>query len=76
MKYVIMSIYDGWYRYTININGKEYDEDSEICKKAYKAVDSENKDINDYLLEEFKEYDLIVICDNGNIEILKDNRGD
>ena len=75
MKYIILSIYDSWYKYSCNINGNFYDEESDICKKLYNTewgmYPKYNSSINDYLLNEYSDYDLIVVCEDGNIEILK-----
>ena len=73
MKYIILSIYDSWYEYSCNINGKFYDEESDICSKLYNIEwggYEEYASVNDYLLKEYSDYDLIVVCEDGNIQIL------
>lgn len=74
MNFVIVGIYDSWYYFSININGKLYERGTKIVKDAYKAYwhnDNENQTFDDYLLETYKDYDLIVVCEDGFIEILK-----
>lgn len=79
MKYLIFSIYDSWYWYSVNINGINYDTDNDdigICKKLWDiewGSCGDYSSVNDYLLKEYNDYDLIVICEDGCIEILKDN---
>lgn len=75
MNFVIISIYDNCYKYSININGELFDSDTNICKKIYKSFKeswfTEYKYFYNYLLKEFQDYDLIVVCEDGCIDILK-----
>lgn len=74
MKYIILSIYDSWYEYSCNINGTFYDEETNICRQLYNTewgMHPKYNSVNEYLLKEYNDYDLIVVCEDGNIEILK-----
>ena len=77
MKYVIISIYDSWYQYSVNINGILYDETTKKAKDLYNLYwnpTNENmfRFFEQRLLIKYRNYDLIVLCEDGFIQILKD----
>ena len=80
MKFIIVGIYDTWFGYSININGKLYNSDSKIGKEIYKKYwendDNRITKFYNYLLEKYKDYDLIAVCEDGYTEIIKYNKGE
>lgn len=72
MKYLILSIYDSWYWYSVNINGKNYDADTKQAQEFEIQEYTNFYNFKEWILDKFKDFDLIIICDNGCIDILKD----
>ena len=79
MKYVIVSVYDTGYGFEVCDNGS--------CKYKYDANDNAipefraynsllGIEFNDWLKERFKDYDLIVVAEDGNVAIVKDTTKD
>lgn len=74
MKYLIVSIYDSGYKFSICRNGKVYP--SNKNGKYLPEYDAYwmgyDVGLNKYL-EKYKDYDLIVVCEDGNVTVVKDN---
>jgi len=76
MKYLIISIYDGAYGFSVCDNGKIYKR-NEIEEneqhKFYKCfcIAFQYGNVAKHLTENFaKDYDKIIICEDGGIEVL------
>ena len=79
MKYVIVSIYDGGYGWSICDNGyqtiKNYGTKAEESPEIYKEWLSNKKfGTGAWLKQKFFDYDLIIVCEDGDVEIVKDDR--
>ena len=69
IKYVIVSIYDAGWQFTVCRNG-------EIVNKSdfYRKYDYSPKNtFYDFLLRRFPTYDLIIVCEDGEVKVLQDN---
>ena len=77
MTYLIISIYDGGYVFGVLDNGKYFSR-RDISEKANIAdmlYDIYNKNIlEEYLKEHYREYDLVVICEDGYAEKIIERR--
>lgn len=73
MKYFILSIYDSWWNYSIMLNGEYFDKDTDLAHEIYKLYwDMINyQEFVKYLIHLYNDCDLIVICEDGDITILK-----
>ena len=73
MKYVIVSIYDSGYGFMLCDNGecryRELENEEDYTEEYYAYL---NGHFREWLLNRFKDYDLIVVCEDGNVEVLKD----
>lgn len=78
MKTLIISNYDGGYGFSVYDNGKTYEIEDIKKDKNHKFLDLYRlvrgyKSINTYIKENYiNDYDLIVVCENGDIEIVKE----
>ena len=73
MKYLIITCYDSWYGYQVNMNGIKYGESSEVAREFYNQYwDLTLTQFYEWIKEKYKDYDLIVYIDNSDIEIIKD----
>lgn len=68
MKYVVVSIYDAGYDFNVNKNGKPQFFVNDEFDKYFDLAG----DFDEWLKEKYKDYDLIIVCEDGEIEILKD----
>ena len=79
MKYLIVSIYDSAWEFSVCDSGvvhSKYDEFTEPIRKLY--WDEGNASFEHNLLDKYGDkYDLIIVCEDGMIQVLKNNtKGD
>lgn len=76
MKYVIIGIYDSGYEFTVCDNGRTlFKEVDELADEVYaKYLDNyPEKLFCDWLKDQYSDYDLIAICEDGETKILVDS---
>ena len=73
MKYIIVSIYDGGYHFATCNNGEiTYDGWNYYSNcEEYRVYINRHNDLYDWLLEQYSDYDFIVVCEDGDIHIVK-----
>lgn len=67
MKYLIVSIYDCGYGFSVCDNGNLIE-----AKEKYGIYDNFDVDFGDWLKKKYKDYDLIVICEDDNTKVVVD----
>lgn len=75
MKYLIVSIYDSGYEFSVCKNGRVYQKYSKNGKYVTEAkvyLVGYGEVLRDYLEKKYKDYDLIVICEDGNTQVVVD----
>lgn len=79
MKYVIISIYDGMYGFDVLENGEhiEAEREKEIGKKLCELrnerwCEAQQNKVRNFLKDYYKDYDLIIISEDGWAEVVKD----
>ena len=73
MNYLIISIYDCMAA-SVCMNGTVYERDSEVSHRFLWAYLESNGKSNAETFAEFMDgYDLVVLCEDGDVEILKGN---
>lgn len=71
MNYLIISIYDCM-RLGVCMNGTIYEDGSEVANRFSDAYYEQNGDDYAEIFAKFMDgYDLVVLCEDGRIEILK-----
>jgi hypothetical protein len=68
MKYLIVSIYDSGYGFSICDNGKVIFESEE----EYLTYVNFDVDFREWLKNKYKDYDLIIICEDGGTQVVVD----
>lgn len=75
MKYLIITSYDTWYDYQVNINGITYESNTKIAQKFYnKHWGTSLNQFYEWIKDEYKDYDLIVYIDDADIKIIKGDK--
>ena len=73
MRYLIVSIYDSCWNVSVCDSGIIYTEYNDILK-IIKQLYFDSTRFEQALLEKYdNDYDFIAVCEDGNIEILKNN---
>lgn len=67
MKYLIVSIYDSGCGFSICDNGKVIE-----AREEYGIYIGFDIDFGDWLKNKYKDYGLIVICEDGNTQVVVD----
>ena len=67
MKYLIVSIYDCGYGFSVCDNGKIIK-----AKEEYGIYIGFDVNFANWLKKKYKDYDLIVICEDGNTKVVVD----
>ena len=72
-KQLIISIYDSWYYGEVMSNGKrEHSMEKTICRMYNVHWSIYNKNFQTEIMKKYAcKYDNIIICENGEIEVLK-----
>ena len=66
MKYLIVSIYDSGWGFSVCDNGKVIE-----AREEYESY-SEFVNFAEWLKNKYKDYDLVVICEDGNVQVVVD----
>ena len=72
MKYLIVSIYDCGCEFSVCNNGKEVIDSEEEYNAYIDHIDFDDIDFGEWLKNKYKDYDLIVICEDGNTQVIVD----
>lgn len=76
MRYLIINIYDSWFRRSICVNGEVYIE-GDLIDDLYRLYydDTKYQDLNSFeklVVEKYgDQFDLIVICEDGDTTVVK-----
>jgi hypothetical protein len=72
MKYLIITCYDAWYNYQVNMNGIKYESNTDLAIEFYnKYWELPLTQFYEWIKYQYQDYDLIVYIEDADITILK-----